>query len=186
MRKVKRDPILVVTRCGHGEILRFDSFLEAISNALVQYGDPVITHRGQFEKVLNEKEILRLIQARGYDGDWSHDDVWKFFIENSVPPPEDPNELIANVRKDRLWVLKNFKPNDRLDIPNYVMYPDHALIIPMKETNWRLEGGYNHRMVKMILKARGTLTVGEYLEKGGQYLHLRDEHNRGNIKIHNH
>jgi hypothetical protein len=100
---------IVVTRNGMGDWLLFDTFEDADSHPLVQYGDVIMSRH---EDILTQwtrlelPSLMEILELEGMPIDRetilrNSAKIWARMAARAARPPEDPAEICAMVRRDR-------------------------------------------------------------------------------------
>lgn len=121
---------VAITRDGHGDIWAFNSFTEADTHPLIQYGDRIIDGPKKISTRLTLAEIPRILRRVGrsdladtvqscFDApthtqrvrrvDEYSKFIWTALLEKARPAPNNPEELVQLIVRDRKLSIQESK-----------------------------------------------------------------------------
>lgn len=122
--------VVAVTRGGWGDFWLFDTAAEADLHPLIQYGDAILTGPEDITRQYNLLEIGRLLATLGSDDlrvevlsrmhpdldlpnrervaivEASSERIWGLIVGRASPPPNDADAIVAQIRADRVLMIK--------------------------------------------------------------------------------
>lgn len=112
---------IAVTRAGLGDWLLFDSFEDADTHPLVQYGDVIMSSPEDIPRQWTPLELPSLVASLemgevDLEGDWVRRHgraIWARMIARASAPTEDPAEICSLVVRDRKLSIKERQMSDK-------------------------------------------------------------------------